>query len=202
MSKDWKETLNDFKCKICNFPLIIYEIQAKRNITIFKAKCPAHGLGNFKIPTGGVSNLIPVISDRVFRCFSCGAPSRLDQMVDKDVWKVIKVNCPIHGSSRSYKFNFHVFSEVLNYVKKGTPKKPDEDKPPKKGKAVITREEIQFCRECGVKLKPDYVFCNKCGTKIIKTPLKKEEIEQNYCGVCGSPIDHGYHFCIRCGARI
>ncbi len=208
MSKDWKENFNDFKCKVCNFPLILYEVQAKKDTTIFKAKCPAHGFGTIKIPTGVVSNFIPQITDQIFRCFTCGGSATLDQMVDKDVWKIIKVKCPIHGISKKYKYNYHVFSEVWAFKQKGiSATKPIEKKipikEPPKEKKKTEREEIQFCRECGVKLKPDYLFCNKCGVKIIKVPIKKDAPkEQNFCGECGYPTDHKYKFCIRCGTKL
>ncbi|MFX1449262.1 MAG: zinc ribbon domain-containing protein [Promethearchaeota archaeon] len=214
MAKDWKEKINDLKCGVCNFPLILYEIQAKREITFFKAKCPAHGIGTIKIPTGEVSKLIPQITDQIFRCFTCGGPATVDQMVDKEVWKLLKVKCPIHGISKKYKINYHVFSEVWAYKQKGVSAiKPTEKKvpiketkkieEPAKEKLKAEREEIQFCRECGVKLKPDYLFCNKCGVKIIKLPIKKDKPkEQNYCGECGYPTDHKYKFCIRCGTKL
>ncbi|MHA1298654.1 MAG: double zinc ribbon domain-containing protein [Candidatus Helarchaeota archaeon] len=225
MVDNWKENFNNFKCRVCNFPLVIYEIQAKREKTIFKAKCPAHGFGVIKIPTGEVSKLIPDISDRIFRCFTCGGVASVDQMTDKDVWKLLKVRCPIHGVSKKYKINYHIFSEVWSHRQKGfiktipiveeAPKKnipkekhveieetSDKEKPPE-AISEVKREDILYCRACGVKLKEDYVFCNKCGVKILKKPLdKKKEKEQNYCGECGYPLDHGYKFCIRCGARL
>lgn len=215
MEENWKENINDFKCRVCNFPLILYEIQAKRDVTIFKAKCPVHGYGVLKIPTGEVSKLIPEISDRVFRCFTCGAPATINELIDKDVWKLLKVKCPTHGVSRRSKINYHVFSEIWTLKQKELQKIAPEQKSSiteqipienleenLEEKSEETRDEIKFCRNCGVELKSDYLFCNKCGTKIIKLPIAKPKKDQNYCGVCGYPLDHGYHFCIRCGAKI
>ncbi|MHA1377012.1 MAG: double zinc ribbon domain-containing protein [Candidatus Helarchaeota archaeon] len=214
MVEKWKENFNDFKCRVCNFPLILYEVQAKRDVTIFKAKCPAHGFGVIKIPTGEVSKLTPEISDRIFRCFTCGGVATVDQMTDKDVWKLLKVKCPIHGVSKRYKINYHIFSEVWAYKQKGfdksipTIEEVPKKEPPKVEPSTIEgaepkREDIQYCRACGVKLKNDYLFCNKCGVKIIKKPMNiKKNKEQNYCGECGYPLEHGYKFCIRCGTKI
>ncbi len=214
MVENWQENVNDFKCKLCNFPLIVYEVQAKKNVTIFKAKCPVHGYGIIKIPTGEVSALIPTISDRIFRCFDCGAPSTVTQMIEKEPWELLKVTCPTHGPSRRYKINYHVFSEVWTHKQKQISKTTPEARtvparkpikivgPPTQKPAEIIRDEVQFCRECGVKLKPDYVFCNKCGVKIIKRPIEKKKKDQNFCGECGSPLDHGYKFCIRCGTKL
>lgn len=118
MEENWKENINDFKCRVCNFPLILYEIQAKRDVTIFKAKCPVHGYGVLKIPTGEVSKLIPEISDRVFRCFTCGAPATINELIDKDVWKLLKVKCPTHGVSRNQKLITMYFPKFGHLNKK------------------------------------------------------------------------------------
>jgi len=67
---------------------------------------------------------------------------------------------------------------------------------------------MNFCEQCGNKLKEGIKFCGKCGAPV---PAEQTEDAQadvqdvsapGACPQCGAPIEEGEMFCANCGAKI
>ncbi len=71
---------------------------------------------------------------------------------------------------------------------------PPPPPPPGKVKEVVEKEEeLNYCPNCGAKVKLEDVFCGKCGKPV------KEELK---CVGCGTKVEPGDMFCRKCGARL
>lgn len=93
---------NMFNCPKCNQPGVVYVVKQAGAYNIVKVKCPNHGAKSLKLPIAQKEQYISNIKEGVFRCYKCGATTKLGTVKISGPWALVRMICPTHQSKLPY----------------------------------------------------------------------------------------------------
>ncbi|MFX0139313.1 MAG: hypothetical protein ACFFDN_37075 [Candidatus Hodarchaeota archaeon] len=102
-----------FKCNKCGQFGAIYLAKAAGTVIVLKIKCPTHGGRSLKISLANKPQYISNLKDGIFRCYKCGAPSKLGTMKVSGPYTLVQMICPSHGSKLPYQ---KIWTSIYNEI--------------------------------------------------------------------------------------
>lgn len=121
-------------------------------------RCPVHRrVRRIFLPYSRLSEWIGPVSDRLFRCNTCGKSSQLKKIAIKGHFTAILLNCPVHGT----KDNKRTLWSPIFTSAKGIKEIQLAETPPI---SDLLEEDIRrLCPRCGTENDSDARFCISCG---------------------------------------
>jgi len=121
-------------------------------------RCPVHRrVRRIFLPYSRLSEWIGPVSDRLFRCNTCGSPSQLQKIAIKGHFTAVLLNCPKHGTNDNKRLLWSPIFTAAKGIKEIqlAEKLPISD---------IFEEDVErICPHCGTENDSDAMYCAFCG---------------------------------------
>ena len=141
--------------------------------------CPRHQLGQHLILDHSALDLwAPVVADHLYRCAVCGRELMPNpQTTSTETATTFNLTCPIHGTQHNTRTVWSVLYRRLladaQRLRQPQPKRepsitpPPAERPEPAAKPPAAESlEVQFCPQCGKRIRGKDFFCFHCGAAI------------------------------------